>query len=304
LILCVSGCAKHAAKSCPVGKFLILIVLILVLLFAPNDMLSVFGAVAGVASSAYLVAQTVLLMDFAYGWNEAWHTNAQNRQRDLNPRGYKMWLIAIVVAAALLFVLALVECIILCTQFATGGARTLVILTFLIGVVLLVISITDWCEHGALLTSSVVLAYMMWLAYEALSMLPLSDGGIEHLLPRWMGLLICALSLAAFASSTSFGARKPTTAATPAPGQEVLTEQGQTAAQAEDDEDDTPEGLDVSDFTVQCVVHAAAAVYVASAVAPSRAAVTFDARVVAVVVSLALYGWTLVAPKILTGRQL
>jgi len=304
LILCVSGCAKHAAKSCPIGKFLILMLLIVILLFVPNDVLSVFGSIAGVASSVYLVAQTVLLMDFAYGWNEAWHTNAQKRQRDLNQQGYKMWLIAIVVASAGLFILGLVEMILLCVNFTTGGARALVVTTFIVGFVLLFISITEWCEHGALLTSALVLAYMMWLSYEALSMLPLSDGGVSDLLPRWVGLIVCAVSLAAFAYSASFSGKKATVPM--AAGQEGLTEQGQaagTAAAEEDEDDDTPEDLDVSDFTVQCTVHATAAVYIASSLAPSRGSWTFNARVAAVVVSLALYGWTLIAPKVLKNRQ-
>lgn len=35
--------------------------------------------------------------------------------------------------------------------------------------ILLVVSITDWCEHGALLTSAVVMAYTIWLICESLA---------------------------------------------------------------------------------------------------------------------------------------
>lgn len=303
LIMCVSGCAKHAAKDCPIGKFLILILLILVMLFLPNDFLTVFGQIAGVASAVYLVAQTILLMDFAYNWNESWHTVAQSRQREMNQQGYKMWLVAIVVAAGSLFIGALVGCILLCANFTTGGARTLVIVTFLVGFVWLVVSITEWCEHGALLTSTVVLAYMMWLSYEALSMLPLADGGISGLLPRWIGLIICGISLMAFAQSASFSGRQPIVPSPPG----ALAEQGAagdaTPAPVEEDDDDLVEGLDVTDFAVQCAVHACAAVYVASSMAPARGDWTFTARVIAVALSLALYGWTLVAPMVLKNRN-
>jgi len=307
-IMCVSGCAKQAAKDFPIGKFLILMVLIVILLFVPNSWLSVFGSVAGVASAAYLVAQTVLLMDFAYTWNESWFTNAQNSQREMNQGGYKKWMVAIVVAAAGLSILSVVEGILLFAKFTTGGARILVCVTFVVGVVLLVISITEWCEHGALLTSTVVLAYMMWLDYEALSMLPVDNGGIPtgSLLPRWIGLVICALSLAAFAQSVSFSGKKASVPLPSPPGEQA--EQGQAGAAAaqpmvEDEDDDTPEGLDVSDFSVQCAVHCCAAVYIASSLAPSRGDWTFGARVIAVALSLALYGWTLVAPKVLKNRQ-
>lgn len=303
LILCVSGCARHAAKSFPVGKFLVLLLLILVLLFMPNDVLSAFGAAAGVASSVYLVAQTVLLMDFAYSWNETWFTKSQTQQRNLDPRGAKMWQVAILVSAAAFLIASIVGVAVLCTTFYLWSARALVILTFVASLMLLVVSILDWCEHGALLTSAVVMAYLMWLCYEALSMLP-SDNFNGHLLPRWVGLLICAISLAAFAYSASFSGREP---ALPAPA--GLAEQGQgpgaavVAAQDQEADEDVPEGLDVSDFTVQCVVHATAAVYITSALAPSRSSVTFGARVAAVALSVLLYGWTLVAPKVLKNRQ-
>ena len=34
------------------------------------------------------------------------------------------------------------------------------------------VSITDWCEHGALLTSAVIMVYATWLTYEAFSLYP------------------------------------------------------------------------------------------------------------------------------------
>lgn len=302
LVLCVSGCSRHAAKDCPAGKFLCLFLLILVLFFVPNDMFSAFGSVAGFLSAIYLVAQTILLMDFAYYWNEAWHSKAQAAMASLNNRGYRMWLIAIVVAAAFWFVLAAIECIILFTAFSAGGRIPLILVTYFAGIVLLGVSITEWCQHGALLTSCVVLAYMMWLVYEALSMLKVEDGGNPDLLPRWVGLFVCAVSLTSFAYSVSFGTRAPAS-----PGPSALAEQGAAgvaaAAEAHDENgEDIPEGLDTSDFTVQCLVHAAAAIYIASVLAPSRSMATFGARTASIALSLLLYGWTLVAPMVLTNR--
>jgi len=298
LILSVSGCSKHAARDCPAGKFLGLIGLIIVFFFVPNDIFSVFGSVAGFLSAIYLVAQTILLMDFAYSWNEAWHSNAQTALSDINSQGYRMWLIAIVVAAATWFIISLVECILLCITFETSGARALILITFFSGIALILLSITEWCKHGALLTSCVVLAYLMWLAYEALSMLPSYHG--PNLLLRLVGLSVCAVSLTAFAYSTSFSSRE---AAVP---QARLAEQGAAGTSDTDchDEDveDVPEGLDTSDFAVQCGVHAAAAIYIASALAPARSFEIFGARTAAVCVSLLLYGWTLVAPMVMKNR--
>lgn len=38
--------------------------------------------------------------------------------------------------------------------------------------VLLVVSITDWCEHGSLLASAVLTAYCVWLSLEAIAAAP------------------------------------------------------------------------------------------------------------------------------------
>jgi len=293
----VSGCATAAAKSFPVGKFLAVILILVVLLFLPNELMSAFGGAAGVISSAYLVAQTVMLIGFAYDWNQTWHTNALSAlRREIGQRGYKRWLAAIIVSSVLLLLAGLAGCVLLCIDFPVGGAQALVITTFVVSLVLLVISISGWCEHGALLTSALVLAYSMWLSYEALSMLSTSNDFTPHLLPRWVGLTICALSLTAFAHSTGLSVS----------GQQnegPLAAERAEAGAAGEEEADAPAGLDTWDFTVQCVVHAAAALYVTSSLAPARSTVTLVARVVAVCASLLLYGWSLVAPKVLTNRN-
>merc|ERR1712178_192363 len=147
LVLCVSGCARHAAQSCPFGKFLLLLLVSAILLFVPNNFFEVFGNIAGVASAFYLIAQTILLMDFAYCWNEAWHTKAVESQRNLKPEAHRMWLAAIIVAAALMFTVAIVECILLNITFTTAVARALIIASFLLGLISLAVSITEWCEQ-------------------------------------------------------------------------------------------------------------------------------------------------------------
>jgi len=312
------------------------------MLFLPNAWLTVFGQIAGVVSAVYLVAQLLLLMELGYAWDEQWNKNALDAQlNDIRaPRinlsesaccnnpiiewfhcgkctGFKKWRSAHMFSMLAMFVLAVVELIMLVVNFTTGGARALVAIAFVLGLVLLFLSVATHgnneklCPQGNMLTSCIVLAYLMWLSYESLSMLTVADGGIQNLLPRWISLVICGLSLLSFAV---LGAKAFTLAGpevvTPPAQQALAAEQGEavtpapetTAAAAEDD-DDVPEGLDVTDFTVECVVHAIAAVYIASALAPSRSNVTFVARVVAVGASILLYGWSLFASKIIKGRD-
>lgn len=211
-----------------------------------------------------------------------------------------MWLAAIIVAAALMFVVAVVECILLNITFTTAGAHALIIASFVLGAILLVVSITEWCEHGSLLTSTVVLAYVMWLCYEGLSMLPLENGGELELLPGWIGLCVCGFSLIAFAFCAS--SIMPKSAAQSAEGQEAM-EQGDAPESVQAGDDDTSSQLNLREFTVQCLVHAAAALYICSSLAPAKSLWTFVARVMAVALSLVLYGWSLVAPKVLKNRE-
>jgi hypothetical protein len=301
LILCVSGCARHAARDCPIGKFIVFVTLFVVMLFIPNAMLSVFGSAACAASSVYLVAQTILVVDFGYTWNEYWMAKSHEARRNLERTigDLSLWQIGLVAASLVLCIIAIIAAVILCISFPTGAARALVIGSFLAALALALVSIF-FAEHGALLVSALVMAYTMWLSYEALSMMPPSDSFTPHLLPQWISLLICALSLVAFALCASFGGQgKPAARDLQMSGQ-ALAEQG---AAVDESDDDVVPGLDTWDFSVQCMVHAAAAVYIAASLAPARSNFTLTTRSIAVVVSLLLYGWTLIAPKVLTNRS-
>jgi len=59
----------------------------------------------------------------------------------------------------------------------------------------------------------------------------------------------------------------------------------------------------IKDFAVQCMIHAAAALYVASLLAPRAGEVTFALHSISLFFALVLYGWSLIAPKVLTGRN-
>merc|ERR1712137_1001398 len=61
--------------------------------------------------------------------------------------------------------------------------------------------------------------------------------------------------------------------------------------------------IDTKEFGMQCLVHTAAALYVCSVMAPHPEKWNFYIHEVAVVVSLLLYGWSLVAPRVLEGRR-
>mmetsp|Transcript_87073 Transcript_87073/g.186664 ORF Transcript_87073/g.186664 Transcript_87073/m.186664 type:complete len:439 (+) Transcript_87073:83-1399(+) len=318
LIMAVSGCAQGASRSHAVAKFMAVFLIGFALLFVPNDALGAFGQVATIASAVFLVAQSVLLIDFAYTWNETWYSNAlAAHRREIGTRGYRTWLGALMAASATLFFGSVACSVYMYTSYPDATSRGINLAALLLSLVLLVVSITDWCEHGALLTSTVVSAYIMWLVYEMLAVLP-SDK--RPIVPLWAGLSLCALSLAASAqSSGSMGIGSSASTTTAAAG--AAARQGDPSPRLIDPEGGHEEAPpapslattevateDVSraetmDFAVQCATHVAASLYICASLAPKAGDVSFAFHAVAVFASLALYGWSLAAPKILTNRS-
>merc|ERR1712196_279827 len=77
LTLVVSGCGNAAATRAPFAKFLLVLIAALVFLFIDNKVYTGFSTFAGIASGFFLMGQTLLIIHFAYTWNETWHTYAR-----------------------------------------------------------------------------------------------------------------------------------------------------------------------------------------------------------------------------------
>jgi len=316
MFMAISGCAEGAARSYSVAKFMAVVLLIFIAIFLPNSVFSVFGTVATAASALFLVAQAVLLIDFGYSWNEVWYGNAlEARRREVGPKGYRMWLAAMLLASAALLLGSIIVSIYLLTKFQDGGERAFIVIAMLMSLVLLVVSIAAWCEHGALLTSCLVTAYTSWLLCEAFSVAPSQPLA----LPSWAGLTLCAASLLSTAAGAGgWGAAEETapstsqTSAVPAPsGGASRSERADSplaAAESGEAGREEAESAQMTSseawrFAAACGIHASAAIYVASSLAPRSGHATFGLRITAVFASLCLYGWSLVAPKVLTGRR-
>lgn len=298
LALVCSGCAQGAARSHSVAKFMAVLLLLAVSLFVPNCVFDGFGHLATGASAVFLVVQGVLFIDFGYSWNELWYSNAlAARRRDIGQRACSLWIAGILAASGLLFLGALGGSIFLYELVPNTTGRTINITALVISFLLLFLSITDWCEHGNMLTSAVVMGYSLWLVCEALEVLP---GGQGPRMPSWLGLSLCGLSLAvAVAHSATGEAREaPGLAAAEAGTAGTAAEEAQPVAE----EAKPMTAAEAKQFAVQCLVHCLAALYVAASMAPRPSSVTFGLRSSAVFISLALYGWSLAAPKVLTNR--
>mmetsp|Transcript_77827 Transcript_77827/g.202643 ORF Transcript_77827/g.202643 Transcript_77827/m.202643 type:complete len:424 (+) Transcript_77827:76-1347(+) len=304
LLMSVSGCAPGAARAHSVAKFMLVLLVILVALFIPNSWFTVFGTVATSASAIFLAAQSIFVMDFGYGWAELWLSKALAAQRrEIGQRGKTLWLVAILVSAGLLAVGALVLCVFLYSTTPVASGRIVNLTAMIISWALLVVSVLDWCEHGSILCSTVVMLYTMWLVYETESVLPDGRGPQS---PTWVGLLICCCSLVAFALGIHGG--RGVGGAGAGEGPLADSEQGSAevhsqVAAGSDIAEAEPEGPQTMGFALQCAVHAATSMYIAASIAPQPGSFTYVSHVGAVFASLFFYAWSLVAPKVFTGRN-
>jgi len=124
--------------------------------------------------------------------------------------------------------------------------------------------------------------------------LPSGDG---PRLPAWAALSVCGLSLLSFSKGAGGAASGPadqeslTPAARPPAGSA-----GGTASEG------ASSPVASRGFKTQCAVHVAAGVYIAAALAPKAGGVTYGMHVASTFLSLAVYGWTLVAPYLFPNR--
>jgi hypothetical protein len=304
--LTMSGCAVGASRSHVGARFIGVILTTFFLLFLPNSILSTFGDVATSASAVFLVAQAILLIDFAYTLNEIWYEHALIAYRtQVDQRYYKAWMASIIVISCAIFFTGIGCAIHLFVAYPDTAGRVVNVLATVLSIVLLVVSITDWCEHGALLTSTIVTLYTVYMLWEMLALLPSGDG--PHL-PVWVKLTICSISLLTSAQNAKALGAPP---GAPAPNTLQAAEMGQApqsggtapAGQVPSGSGEEGGAIDKNQFAVQCAVHTAAALYICSSLAPKAGEVTFAFHAVAVFVALTLYGWSLVAPKVLSGRD-
>lgn len=270
----------------------------MVLLFVPNAVMSVVGVAADVVALLFLVAQAILVIDLAYSWNTEWYSAALAAGRGgRGAKGQQTWQVAIISASALLCLGAAGAYAGLIVAFSSAAGRAVASSALAVSLALLVLGITDWCEHGSLLTSAAMAAYAMWLAALALVRLPLDLGGSVPWWLRVAELVACAASLAVLTQRrkglTSGEGGEDRASSSSASG-DSETGSGDT----EPDAPGSPAG-----FELQLAVHAASAAYVASALAPNPSWLAFSLRTAALAASLLLYGWSLLAPKLLPGRS-
>ncbi|KAF4722313.1 Serine incorporator 3, partial [Perkinsus olseni] len=149
-------------------KFLMVPGLGFLLILVPNTFFNTLIDVYTGILFIFIVLQLVVLLDFGYSWNDLWVSNAIEDQRGdmLNEKAGKKWYIALTSISVIMYLWFIAAFIWMFTL--TGGSSTLnavLSVTFVITILLVIFSWTEWAKAGALLPSAVVALYVTWLAY-------------------------------------------------------------------------------------------------------------------------------------------
>eukprot|EP00294_Goniomonas_avonlea_P013847 CAMPEP_0114553618 /NCGR_PEP_ID=MMETSP0114-20121206/7762_1 /TAXON_ID=31324 /ORGANISM="Goniomonas sp, Strain m" /LENGTH=354 /DNA_ID=CAMNT_0001738589 /DNA_START=13 /DNA_END=1074 /DNA_ORIENTATION=- len=133
---------------------------LLVAAFAiPAEFYNVYDMICRVCSGFFILLQILILINFAYGWNEAW-VAYDSRQ----------WYAAILLAAGGMLALSLTGWILMFVYYGGNGCdlnNFFISFTLVMSVITTFVSIQ--VEHGALLPSATIVIYNTYLCWSAIN---------------------------------------------------------------------------------------------------------------------------------------
>jgi len=152
-------------------KWLMLAVATVGCLFISNQSAIEYGYVAAVGGGLFLFIGIVLLMEFAYSWNDMW-------VEKLDSTGEKIWGYLIVGSSFVMYGLSIAIWVILLVFW--GGdhcthTNTFVAITIVLSVISTIITLPEKVQNGALLPCSVVVLYCTYICSSAILSIPQDD---------------------------------------------------------------------------------------------------------------------------------
>jgi len=182
------------------AKYGIFLILVLATLFIPNTPLFIgfYLVVFRIFAMIFILIQQVILIDMAYNWNDSWVEKSNACDNAEWGSGVK-WLRAIIAMSVLLFSASFMGIILMYIYFTGCTENTILITLTLIGI-LLVVAIQMTGSDGSLLTTSVISAYVTYLAYSVVSKNPKLQCnptlGSDDVWGIVVGLMLTMISLA------------------------------------------------------------------------------------------------------------
>jgi len=265
--------------------------------------------------------QILLLIDFAYTWNETWLTYGEDSDDD----GISGWRLGIVLSSLALYALSVAGWVLLFLNIGDScdGEKTLISITILLCVALSAVSCSKVAPHGTLLTSAVVTIYCTFLCFSALSSNPNGDcnpiGNSDcSVFSLIVGMIVAGVSMASSAFSATNSkdvlvGRSETSTADDNKATELL---GGAGSSGDDDDEIQPESHWYTHVMMaMCSLYMAmlltdwstagydAPVSGCGAVNLDNDMSSFWVKMVAQWVCFLVYGWTLLAPYLLREHR-
>ncbi|KAF4669241.1 Serine incorporator 3 [Perkinsus chesapeaki] len=278
LCTCGDGLARKANNRYFVLKFVMIPVVAFALCFTPNDIFHFLFVTLVPLSFIYVLMQQVMLIDLAYSWNEAWVANAEDYSN--SEATSRAWFIAIVFSAVVLLALG-------CYNFFLGISRAhWCAVVLVVQVACLAGSLTEYIPHGALLPSSVIFSYSAWLSAPGAGL----QGAVGWILYAFT--TIYAMTKAKGDSSMAGqDARRLS---------ESLTNGNQSEGSSSRRQQEPTDNETSKSLMVLHLCGTLIGLYLAPAITGVLPPWFCPAAAATVTV---LYGWTLVAPLVLTDRE-
>jgi len=177
MCLCVIGVDSSSNARAPLQndfwpvKWLLLAICTVGCMFLSNTSTVEFGYAAAVGGGLFLFVGVLLVLEFAYGWNDAWVTQ-------YDESGEKYWAFAILGMAFLLFSSSITIWGLLLAYFGGDGCSettTFVTLTIIFSVLVTGLSLPEKVQQGAILPCGVIVLYCTWLCASAVMSIPVDN---------------------------------------------------------------------------------------------------------------------------------
>jgi len=160
-------------------KLVALIVLIIILFFIPNIVFVGFGWISLIGSGVFIIIQLILLVDFAYSWNESWVKKYHESD------GSNAWAFALIGSTLLMYIISIVLTIIMYIYFFGMSKDTCQVKTtnaivislnlvfnFCVSAISIYPALQERNPNIGLLQSAVVSLYTTYLVWSALTSEP------------------------------------------------------------------------------------------------------------------------------------
>ncbi|KAK4587099.1 hypothetical protein RGQ29_024001 [Quercus rubra] len=146
-------------------KMVLWILLVVLMFFLPNVVISVYGTLSKFGAGLFLLVQVLILLDFTHAWNDAWVEKDEQK-----------WYIALLVISIGCYIIAFTFSGILFIWFNPSGQDCGLNVFFIVMTMILAFAFAIIALHpavnGSLLPASVISLYCAYVCYTGLSSEP------------------------------------------------------------------------------------------------------------------------------------